>query len=305
MSDNTKNQILVVEDDEMIRSFVSLHLESNGFDVTDIETGKELFEMLGQRTFDLIVLDLNLPDGDGLDFAREVRKQYKTPIIIASIRKGINDRLTALDLGSVDYVTKPYDPQELLLRIRNLLQLSGAASPPPAEAVAPGGKNKEMIIASVRIAILLVAIIGTGWYFATPDSSTVEPVKSVEKQTPVAQPAPEPATPPRELAKLPVIKPDKDVAVIICKPIPDVEWWANKSHASVIGYVKRKYKGDWRPYIKNWENRLKKLRDIQARESSAIASGGIVLKGEELNDYLEKVTLRVEVIKCLAESNTP
>ncbi len=315
MTEPSKRHILVVEDDEMIRSFVSLHLESNGFKVSGVETGRALFEILGRESIDLIVLDLNLPDGDGLDFAHEIREQYKTPIIIASARKGINDRLTALDLGAIDYVTKPFDPQELLLRIRNLLQMADAKSPILTGKETSASGQTNYIAMAVGVVILIALAGGAGWYFGISKSGApVVPAqsKSAENQTspkPQRQPPaaivkpPPPENKPAPMQS-PETTPDKTAAAGQCEPIPDVKWWANKSHASVVAYVKRKFKGDWQPYIKNWKSRLAKLEDIQKRKSSAIASGGIVLKGPELKSYIDKVSKRVDVIQCLAKANS-
>ena len=112
-----------------VRDGKPIHLENDGFNVQGVATGKELFASIEKRPADLIILDLNLPDGDGLDFAAKLRETQSTPIIIASARKGMEDRLTALNMGAIDYVTKPFDPQELLIRIKNLLNITSTQKP--------------------------------------------------------------------------------------------------------------------------------------------------------------------------------
>lgn len=123
--------ILVVEDDEMVQAFLDCHLENEGYKVQAAANGAEMFLALANGRPDLILLDINLPDGDGLGFIRQIRDQSHVPIIIATARKGREDRLEALRLGADDYLTKPFDPRELILRVRNILNrhLDEAAVP--------------------------------------------------------------------------------------------------------------------------------------------------------------------------------
>ncbi len=86
-----------------------------------------------------------------------------------------------------------------------------------------------------------------------------------------------------------------------CRPFPKVAWWKFKSHASVTGYVYRKYRGNWRAYIASWSRRLSKLRDIHDRGSSAVTNTGELLKGPRLAAYIGKMQTRISVTRCLAE----
>ena len=119
---NNKFKILVIEDDAKIRNFVATVLEANDFSVYTAQTcsmGKTLFL---SHIPDLVILDLGLPDADGLDFIRFARADSSIPIIILSARSDEQDKVTALDLGANDYVTKPFGTAELLARMRAALR---------------------------------------------------------------------------------------------------------------------------------------------------------------------------------------
>ena len=120
-----KQRVLIVEDDEMVQSLLAAYLEDEGFAVSCALTGGEMWAVLNRETVHLILLDLTLPDEDGLVLARQVRARSTVPIIVLTARRGQDDRLAALDIGADDYMTKPFDPRELILRIRNLLGRSG------------------------------------------------------------------------------------------------------------------------------------------------------------------------------------
>jgi two-component system KDP operon response regulator KdpE len=110
--------ILVIEDDAQIRRFLRATLNSHGYRVIEVTGGKEGLKELGLHHPDLIILDLGLPDVDGVDLTRQIREWSSTPIIIVSAREREHDKVTALDAGADDYLTKPFGTQELLARIR-------------------------------------------------------------------------------------------------------------------------------------------------------------------------------------------
>jgi len=122
------NHILLVEDDELTRNLLRAYLEKEGFSVSGASDGQEMIALLDRDQFDLIFLDLNLPDEDGLSLARRLRSRSPVPLIVLTSRQGQEDRIAALEIGADDYVTKPFDPLELVLRARNLLGRTGALS---------------------------------------------------------------------------------------------------------------------------------------------------------------------------------
>ena len=119
---NNKYKILVVEDDHNIASFVQTVLESNGYQVLTAQRCQQGILMLSSHVPDLVVLDLGLPDMDGEEFIRIVRRNSMIPIIVLSARTEESDKVSALDLGANDYITKPFGPAELVARVRAALR---------------------------------------------------------------------------------------------------------------------------------------------------------------------------------------
>ena len=119
---NNKYKILIVEDEANIRSFIKANLETSDYQVLCAETCSLGMMMYASHRPDLIILDLGLPDRDGLDLIREVRKSDSLPIIVLSARSNERDKVEALDLGANDYITKPFGTEELLARIRAVLR---------------------------------------------------------------------------------------------------------------------------------------------------------------------------------------
>jgi DNA-binding response OmpR family regulator len=115
-------RILVVDDDKKIVELVSLYLRRDGYGVLAAYDGREALELARQKKPDLIVLDLLLPQLDGREVCRLLRAESRVPIIMLTARSTDNDKLAGLDLGADDYVTKPFNPRELLARIRAVLR---------------------------------------------------------------------------------------------------------------------------------------------------------------------------------------
>lgn len=127
------SHLLVVDDDRETRELLSLYLGQQGFDVAVVEDGKAMDAWLADNSTDLVILDLMLPGEDGLSIARRLQSDHKLPIVMISARGEELDRIVGLEVGADDYLPKPFNPRELLARIRAVLRRSG-----PAGEAAPG-----------------------------------------------------------------------------------------------------------------------------------------------------------------------
>ncbi len=113
---------LIVEDDAQIRNFINFSLTSQNYECTEVSTAKAALNQLEGRNYSAVILDLGLPDMDGIDLLKKIRLQYNTPVIIVSARDQDNDKVVALDAGADDYLTKPFSVNELMARIRVVLR---------------------------------------------------------------------------------------------------------------------------------------------------------------------------------------
>jgi two-component system OmpR family response regulator len=118
--------ILAVDDDPSVRKMISDYLKDNELRVTALASGREIAEVMSRETIDLVVLDWRLPGEDGMEIARNLRRESHIPIIMLTGRKDEADRVMGLELGADDYLTKPFSPRELLARIRALLRRARA-----------------------------------------------------------------------------------------------------------------------------------------------------------------------------------
>jgi two-component system phosphate regulon response regulator OmpR len=124
-------QLLVVDDDRETRELLSNYLGTQGFQVSTVEDGTAMDAWLATDTPDLVILDLMLPGEDGLSIARRLQSDLQVPIIMVSARGEDIDRIVGLEVGADDYLPKPFNPRELLARIRAVLRRSG--TPPEAD----------------------------------------------------------------------------------------------------------------------------------------------------------------------------
>lgn len=120
--EQNKHRILVVEDDTQIQKFICYALNNEGFQYAAADTGQEALSKLVSEQFDIMLLDLGLPDFDGMDIIKKVREWSEMPIIVVSARDQDNEKAAALDGGADDYLTKPFSTTELLARIRVALR---------------------------------------------------------------------------------------------------------------------------------------------------------------------------------------
>ena len=125
---NNSFKVLIIEDEANICSFIQTLLETNGYQALVAQTCTTGVTMFLSYNPDLVILDLGLPDRDGLDAIRSIRQKYLTPIIVLSARTTEQDKIEALDLGANDYITKPFGTGELLARVRAALRVNSYGS---------------------------------------------------------------------------------------------------------------------------------------------------------------------------------
>src|SRR5216683_475382 len=155
--------VLLVEDERKLRELVRSYLERAGFSVLSTESGAEAISVAETAAPDLIVLDLGLPDVPGETVAREVRAASSTPILMLTAKTSEEDRIAGLELGADDYVTKPFSPRELVLRVQAILRRGG---PPAAQGVTSYGGGELVIDEPQRLATVrggIVALTPTEW----------------------------------------------------------------------------------------------------------------------------------------------
>lgn len=134
---NNKYKVLIIEDDANIQKFLGALLKANDYKVLSATSVEEGLMVFSSHLPDLIILDLGLPDLDGTEFLKEIRKDSLTPVMVLSARSDEADKVKALDMGANDYVTKPFGAQELLARVRSILRVTRRSA---EEGRLPGGK---------------------------------------------------------------------------------------------------------------------------------------------------------------------
>ncbi|MFH1143654.1 MAG: response regulator [Candidatus Eisenbacteria bacterium] len=145
--------ILIVEDEPQVRRFLRTALAAHEFRTAEAETAKEALVAVTTRNPEIILLDLGLPDGDGIDLARRIREWSRVPIIVISARGREDDKVAALDAGADDYLTKPFGVNELLARIRVALRHALETSSPQGSTVLEiGALQLDLSRREVRVA---------------------------------------------------------------------------------------------------------------------------------------------------------
>ncbi|WP_442965245.1 response regulator transcription factor [Pseudomonas sp. JDS28PS106] len=133
----TAPRILVVDDHRKIRDPLAVYLRRHLFDVRTAEDAAGMWQLLKQQTFDAVVLDVTLPDGDGFELCSRLHRKDRLPVILLTARDTCADRVRGLDLGADDYVTKPFEPRELVARINSVLRRRSADRASSSAALAP------------------------------------------------------------------------------------------------------------------------------------------------------------------------
>ena len=123
-------KVLIVDDDTNISELISLYLKKEGYETREAYTGKEALELFEEYKPDMVLLDIMLPEVDGYDVCKEIRKIDRTPIIMLTAKGEIFDKVLGLELGADDYMVKPFDPKELIARVKAVLRRSIKQSEP-------------------------------------------------------------------------------------------------------------------------------------------------------------------------------
>jgi DNA-binding response OmpR family regulator len=134
--------ILVVEDEEAIASFVAAYLRKDGFDVRTTSSGRAALDIVGTDKPALVVLDLMLPDVDGVEVCRRIRASGELPVLMLTARDDDLDKIAGFEAGADDYLTKPFNPRELVARVRAILRRSGS-----------GGRRQEGVLEHGQIVL--------------------------------------------------------------------------------------------------------------------------------------------------------
>lgn len=125
-------RVLVVDDHRKIREPLAVYLRKHAFDVRTAESSEGMWQLLDAQRFDVVVLDVMLPDGDGFELCSRLHRRNGVPVILLTARDTTRDRIRGLDLGADDYLTKPFEPRELVARINSVLRRRGPLSAEPA-----------------------------------------------------------------------------------------------------------------------------------------------------------------------------
>jgi two-component system, OmpR family, phosphate regulon response regulator OmpR len=122
-----ENQVLLVDDDQKLQKLLKEYLEDNGFWVLSLLDGSQVLKTIGTKSPDLIILDIMLPGKDGLEILKEIRRESSIPVIMLTAKGEDTDRILGLELGGDDYLTKPFNPRELLARMKAVLRRSNSS----------------------------------------------------------------------------------------------------------------------------------------------------------------------------------
>ena len=172
------HSILVVDDDPHIRDVVRFAFEKTGMTISIAQDGKEALRQFDRNVHDLVVLDIGMPEMDGLEVCRQIRKTADTPILFLSARDEEIDRILGLEIGGDDYVTKPFSPRELVARVNAILRRTRTApAPSETKAMSHGGLaidadahtasfgGKQVALTALEFSILRTLLARPGFVF--------------------------------------------------------------------------------------------------------------------------------------------
>src|SRR5690349_10258556 len=154
--------VAVVEDDSALRRALRTSLRARGFDVHELATGEGAIVLAADGVPEVMLLDLGLPDIDGIDVLTRIREFSAVPIIVLTARDRQADKVRALDVGADDYVTKPFDTEELVARVRAVLRRA-PSGPPAATKVHSNGVEIDLALRSVVVDGAVVRLTKTEW----------------------------------------------------------------------------------------------------------------------------------------------
>ena len=146
-----KRTVLVVEDEKAIADVVEMYLDQGNFRTRVATTGAEARKQLDDPSIGLVLLDLGLPDDDGIDVLREIRTRGSLPVIVVTARDGETDRVLGLELGADDYVTKPFSPRELVARVKAVLRREERTDAPDEAPVVAGSVRLDPTSREVQV----------------------------------------------------------------------------------------------------------------------------------------------------------
>ena len=147
----TLARVLVADDDKNIADLVRMYLQKAGYDVTVANDGDQTERLLKEQSFDIAVLDIMMPGPDGLQIVRHLRRRSELPVIFLSARSSDVDKVAGLQYGADDYVTKPFNPAELVARVQSVLRRSRTSTEPQMEELAVGELHMDVLNRKARI----------------------------------------------------------------------------------------------------------------------------------------------------------
>ena len=335
-----KYKVLIVDDEALNIEFLQTLL-SEEINVIFATSGEDALAIVKANRPDMILLDIMMPGMDGYEVCKRLKGDELTkdiPVIFVTAKEGPEEEARGLQLGAIDYITKPFNPEIVKSKVRN--NIIRIATPRPdltehhnterrrdrRDRRASDRINPWKWLAGAAVVALLALIMLA---IAPENSLNLDALRQLAGQSPSSQetgPA-KPASPvqpdrkeaaaPTPSKTPPVVPADSKPAVVTpvpgrtlpldmkwvleskCPVIPEVAWWRFNSHLSVVRYVERNLKGDWKSYEDKWQKRLEGVADIYSRNSTAVTNTGVQLSGDELAEYIVQLKTRMEAIECL------